>query len=151
MNRYKIVRLLLFAVLFICIGLLRDFIFVNWNYQLDYSQNQRSFSYAHSFFDFLNTFTYTQLYWGKWMLTSVFTLINFTIGWFYIKELKLKKQLLKMYITITIVALLIFLLSYLNVNFAYSTSRSLMGFLQSPIPTVVVLLAKKLNLDNKNI
>jgi hypothetical protein len=135
------------VVLFILLGVLRDFIFINWNYQLNATLNNQSFTYAHSFFTFLTPWSFNQLYWSKWLLTAIFCLANFLIGYFYFSSTIIRKQLLLIYITVGTFGLIIFGLSYLDFNKAYTLSREIIGFLQSPLPTVLLYFIHQLTLE----
>ena len=132
------VKIAIVLIAFIAVGILRDFIFVNWNYQLDTTEHHRSFTYAHSFFDFISDWTYTKLYWSKWVLTAVFCSLNFFIGYLFFSNQLQKKQLLYLYLTVGVVAILIFSTSYFNFKKGYLLSREIIGFLQSPLPTVIL-------------
>jgi len=135
------------VVLFILLGVLRDFIFINWNYQLNATLNNQSFTYAHSFFNFLTNWSYVALYWSKWVLTAMFCLANFLIGYFYFSSTSIRKQLFFIYIIVGTFGLIIFGLSYLEFNKAYVLSREIIGFLQSPLPTVLLYFIHKLALE----
>ena len=150
MKNSKWLKILIAIALFIAVGLLRDFIFVNWNYQLNATFHNKSFTYAHSFFDFLTTWSYSTLYWGKWVLTAIFCLANFIIGYLYFTKKSIKNQLTYIYVVIGIVALIVFGLSYLGVNKAYTLSREIIGFLQSPLPAILLYFVHRLIPEKSN-
>jgi hypothetical protein len=141
---------LIATILFIALGLARDFIFVNWNYQLDFVEHSRSFSYTHSFFDFLNNFDFQQLYWSKWLFTGFFTVCNYFVGYFLFKKLSIKTPILKTYLLVFSAAILLFGFAFVGYPKGYLLSRELMGFLQSPLPTIVLLLTQQIQKKNPN-
>lgn len=140
-------RFLITALIFILLGMLRDFVFVNWNYQLDYEAYHRDFSYAHSFFNFLNVWTYKQLYWGKWLLTAFFVAFNFLVGYFFLKDHASQKKLRLLYLWVGSFALFIFSTQMIGFSKGYLLSREIMGFLQSPLPTIILYLTTQIKLN----
>lgn len=135
------------VVAFVVVGYLRDFIAINLNYHLHHIQNQTEYSSAHSFFDFLNNLSFWQVYSAKYLLTVVFTLLNFGLGYLLLNLVIAQKSILKIliwkYIVVTAVALLFFGGGFLvgNSEGGYSFSRLLMGYLQSPVPAAILLFA----------
>lgn len=138
MNTLGWIKTIITLVLFIALGVFRDFIFVNWNYQLDATLHNKSFTYAHSFFSFLTTWSYAALYWSKWVLTGLFCFANFILGYIYFSKTTIKKQLTYIYVVVGIVAFIVFALTYFEVNNAYTLSREIIGFLQSPLPAILL-------------
>lgn len=144
---FKWLTIISLAVAFIAVGYLRDFIAVNLNYHLHYIQNQTEYSSAHSFFDFLNRFTFWQIYLSKYALTIVFTFLNFGLGYHLLRTFFTDRFILRVfiwkYLVVTAVALLFFGIGFAvgNSEGGYAFSRLLMGYLQSPVPAVILLFA----------
>ena len=91
----RIVLTLLGVAAIVCLGGFREFVFVNINYHLKFLYYEQSQSYAHSFFDFLNNYTYNQVYYSKWALTVVFSVVFLLNSLLIIKVLFGKKEFLK--------------------------------------------------------
>lgn len=133
------------VVAFIVVGFLRDFIFINLNYHLAHLQVEGSRSYAHSFFDFLHQFTFMQIYYSKYVITLIFTIVNFILGYFLIRIVLNYRKLLRLYAVlyavVTSTALLFFAGGFIlgDPDQGYSFSRILMGFLQSPLPAALLI------------
>lgn len=146
----------LIAVAFVAVGYLRDFIAVNINFHLYHLQNETEHSAGHSFFDFLNRFSFWQIYIGKYAMTIIFTLVNFALGYALLRIVTHQKALLRiyigMYVVVTIGALLFFGGGFLigNSDGGYAFSRMLMGFLQSPVPAVILVFGYPLYQQSAN-
>ncbi len=142
-QRWVLVATLVTA--FVVLGFLRDFIFINLNYHLAHLKAEGSRLIAHSFFDFLNQFTFMQIYYSKYVFTLLFTIINFLLGYFLIRIVLHTKKLLQVYAAlygvVTAAALLFFAGGFMvgDADQGYSFSRILMGFLQSPIPAAILI------------
>lgn len=142
-QRWVLIAALILA--FILLGFLRDFIFINLNYHLAHLKTEGSRSIAHSFFDFLNQFTFMQVYYSKYVITLLFTILNFLLGYFLIRIVLSTEKLLRLYaflyIAVTAAALLFFAGGFIvgDSDQGYSFSRILMGFLQSPVPAALLI------------
>jgi len=153
-QRGKWLAICLIVVAFVIVGYLRDFIMVNVNYLLDFVQTPNKEFYAHSFFNFLKTASFKQLYYGKYLLTLIFTLVNLGLALAFIRVIfrdkVLAKILLFVYGAVILAAAFIFAAGYLigSVNQGYLFARALMGFLQSPVPCAILLLAYPLYRQN---
>lgn len=141
----KFALIALLVLLFIITGYLRDFVLINVNYTLDFLKFDQREAYSHSFFHFLLKYSFKQVYYGKYLLTLLFTLINFGLAWLLLKtafnDLKLNRVLLWIYLVVFVSALILFTGGYaLNaVEQGYYLSRVLMGFLQSPVPCAMLI------------
>ncbi len=144
-NSRTLLPLLVGAVVFIALGYLRDFIFVNINFQL-FALHENEPSRAHSFFSFLERFTYDQLYYSKFFLTGLFTLLNLLTGWGVLYWLFRKRQYLLwslyLYIAVGLIALLFYSGGYWmnDPHGGYAFARLFMGFLQSPVPFMLLVM-----------
>lgn len=142
------------VVAFVAVGYLRDFIAINLNYHLHFLQNQYEHSSAHSFFDFLNNYTYQQVYYSKYVMTLLFTVLNFLLGafllWLIINQQRLLIIYIWLYVLVIVASALFFGGGYLvgNPEGGYSFSRILMGFVQSPVPAAILLFGYPLYLQS---
>ncbi len=133
------------VIAFVAVGYLRDFIAINLNYHLHFLDNNYEYSSAHSFFDFLNNYSYKQVYNSKYAMTLIFTLLNFVLGAVLLIVVLQRKQILKiytwLYLVLVLVSMFFFGGGYLidNAQTGYHFSRILMGFLQSPLPAAVLV------------
>lgn len=145
-KKTKWLLLILIVVAIMVVGYLRDFIAININYHLQFLDTNAERSSAHSFFDFLNNYSYQQVYYSKYALTAVFTVLNFGLGYFFLfilyRNILLMKIYAGMYATVMAVAALFFAggLMLANPEDGYRFARILMGFLQSPVPAAVLAL-----------
>jgi hypothetical protein len=141
----KFALIAMLVVGFIITGYLRDFVMINVNYTLDYLKFDQREAYSHSFFHFLLNYSFKQVYYSKYVLTVIFTIINFGLALLLLKtifnDLKLNRVLIGVYLIVFITALLLFFAGYaLNaVDKGYYLSRVLMGFLQSPVPCAMLI------------
>jgi len=154
MFKRKYFLFFLVVVLLIVVGFLRDFIFVNLNYQASLAYYHQDNDYKlSSLISFIETWSYKRLYISKWILTMLFTIlygaITYFCVYFFFREKKYNKISIGIYIVIISISFLIYLFGYFTNNYqkAYSVSRQLMGLLQSPI--IIMLLLPALYLNNK--
>lgn len=102
----------------------------------DYYYNHESFSFFHQ----LNSWQLSGL---KWIATAVFIFLNGYFGWLIIKHLHWKESrsfYLWLHLGVLILASVIFFVGVL-IGFrdeGYGAARRLVGFLQSPIPAIIV-------------
>ncbi|MFB6258592.1 MAG: hypothetical protein ABEH38_07850 [Flavobacteriales bacterium] len=135
---------LLLAAVYIGIGYLRDFLFVNINFALDKLQSDKEFQ-GHSFLEFLKNLDASTLVTSKYLLTGVFTLLNFLPGAFIIYLLFRYRIYVRWYASLYGTTLFIALLFFGGGHLlgfghhGYSLSRLFMGFLQSPVPAMIFL------------
>ncbi len=77
----RAVGMVVILVVAIVLGALRDWLFTNLNYQIDFLQNNRAFSYAHSRFQaFASAMDLGTLWTLKWALSSLYILVMLTLG-----------------------------------------------------------------------
>ena len=102
----------------------------------DYYYNHESFSLFHEL-------SLSQLTALKWLATAIFIFLNGYFGWLIIKHLHWK-QSKNFYLWLHVGVLILALLIYSNgilIGFrdeGYGAARRLVGFLQSPIPAIIV-------------
>ena len=144
-KKYFIAIMLVF-LLFI-LGFLRDYLFVNINGQLYYLFYQKPNPYLSNYLTILNQFSYKQLFYFKFWLTGVFFLIYLLGSLLVIKTLFKRKN--KVLLTMNIY-LLVFITSFVIYgigilfgfgNQAYTISRFMIGWVQSPLALFVIIPA----------
>ena len=159
----RIILAVITGLLLIQLGALREFVFVNVNYQLQYLYYEMDVSYAHSSFDFLNDYTYAQLYRSKWILTiafsGLFIGLNTAFLWMIYPHRQTIKWTLLCFAFLIVAAGLIFGIGWaLDAMFAdgtevngesildhaYAITRKIMGIVQSPIVAMVLAIGLRL-------
>lgn len=149
----------------ISVGFLRDFIFVTLNARLSYLWYQDPFYYEEWGEIIFGQFSYYPLYYTKFILTFLFSFIYLAITFFIVKIIfpnarKYYRFIVMSYVVITVASLLIFGGGYLVEFFydpevlltlkkagkapslnAYHLSRYIMGFVQSPILSAILILS----------
>lgn len=146
----------LIVVMMIMAGYLRDFFAINLNYLLFFKQGGTDSWEGHSVFNFLLNYSPGQLYAGKYVLTGIFTVLNFLLGAMLLRVLFRQKPLLKLYfqvyLAVLIAAVLFFAAGYLvfTSETGYSYARTLLGFLQSPLPAGILAVSYPLYLKSKS-
>lgn len=99
--------------------------------------------YNHQSFGLFHQLSAQQLSLLKWIATAVFIFLNGYFGWLIIRHLHWKESrgfYLWLHLGVLILALVIFLVGVL-IGFrdeGYGAARRLVGFLQSPIPAIIV-------------
>ncbi|TVR39071.1 MAG: hypothetical protein EA392_07680 [Cryomorphaceae bacterium] len=133
--------------MFITAGYTRDFWALNVNYILYFQQSGQETWEGHSFFDFMLQWPVQHVYYTKYIITLVFTLVNFVLSaafvWVLFQNKLLLKLMVAMYALISLVALVFFAGGWMldSAETGYSYARLLMGFLQSPVPAAVLSLS----------
>jgi hypothetical protein len=134
------------VIYLILIGFFREHVFVNVNYQSSKLFYHDSFDYSlPSDMKWLENFSYKQLYYFKFPLTFVFTLLYFLPAYLTVKRFfpgKKHPQLtLLVYAFLFILALFVFGIGLLFGGYekCYSVSRYLMGFVQSPLLMMILV------------
>ncbi len=157
----KYILLAITIILFVVIGFLRDFIFVNINYQIGYLDQKtylgnQAINYTHSSLSFLYNWSASSLIYLKWILTLVFTIIYWAISYLAIHSLYPTKKVFKiitgLYLSIILISSLLYLSGYFLISHvaAFRLSRVFMGFAQSPILAMILIPAFKLLEQNKS-
>ena len=149
-NWKTLLAITLIVGLFIAIGFVREFYFVNINCQLAYLY----YDYDHSCLDKklheLSTWNYDELFDLKWYLTFLFTFLYLILTLVTIKTLFKYKAYL--FWTIAGYSGALFLSGILHIggdligfpHEGYRLARVCMGVLQSPLPAMVLIPAFKL-------
>lgn len=143
----KYIVAFLFVLILFILGFFRDYIFVNINGQLYYLFYQKQNPYLSKHLEILNHFSYKQLFYFKFWLTGVFFLIYLIGSLLVIKTLFVTRS--KVLLTMNIY-LLVFITSFLIYgigllfgfgNAAYTISRFMIGWVQSPLALFVIIPA----------
>lgn len=147
MERKKIAGLFGIVFLLMFVGFLRDFMFVNINYELIDIYYKRYEWSPPSFLAVFNDWNYDTLYYFKFFLTGLFTLMYCLITILGIRIAFQDKK----YLRITIIAFaiimglafLIYLSGFAGIDeeVAYTFSRWLMGFVESPLVLMILVPA----------
>ncbi len=148
----KISKIILFLILFGCIGYFREFFFVNLNnimFQKYYNHTDLPIPAVMNVF---NSFSYKTLYYSKYIYTLVWIIIFFAANYFAIKTLCTNKILLRFlaysYLILLSLAAIAMLYGYfINGHLQddeYTVSRWLLGIAQSPIICLILIASEKL-------
>lgn len=133
------------VVVLILVGAFRDFLFVNINFQLEFLWRNKLVNKTHSFFEFLNDYTYWEIYYAKFALTGVFTLIYLALTLILLKlifnQRKFRKITMIIFAAMVGIALLFFGGGYLigNPHGGYDLANHFMKIVQSPMPAMVLI------------
>ncbi len=145
-------KLILFLILFGCLGYFREFFFVNLNnimFQKYYNHTDLPIpSVMHVF----ESFSYKTLYFSKYIYTAVWVAIFFLANYMAIKTLCTQKILLKFLIYSYLILLSLAAIAMLYGYFIngrlqddeYTLSRWLLGIAQSPIICLILIASEKL-------
>ncbi len=137
----------LFLLAFILTGFIREFVFVNINYQLSYLYYHDEYNWVNKHLDFIKSFSYMQLYQAKWVLTFVFSIIYLALScWlthFLFKKRRFIKIMIGVFSLFGIIAILAYCTGYLLHDTAsgYKFARIFMGIVQSPLIPMILMPA----------
>jgi hypothetical protein len=148
----KIKTLIIFLLIFGCIGYFREFFFVNLNnimFQKYYNHTDLPIPAVMEPF---NSFSYKTLYYSKYILSLVWIAIFFVANYLAVKYLSDQKILLKFLIYSYIILLTLAALAMIYGYFVngrlqddeYTVSRWLLGIAQSPIICLILIASEKL-------
>lgn len=148
----KIKMLLLFLLLFGCIGYFREFFFVNLNnimFQKYYNHTDLPIPDVMQPF---NAFSYKTLYYSKYIFSLCWITIFFAANFLALKKLTGQKILIKYLIYSYIILLTLAAFSMIYGYFVkdrlqddeYTISRWLLGIAQSPIICLILIASEKL-------
>lgn len=146
MARHVIILLLvLFSIM---LGGVREFIFVNLNYEIDHLANHRAFSYAHSAFSAaVKGWDLDGLVRLKWSFSGVFILLHLAVsvalGRVLFGDHRLRKPLLVGTTALCIAALVFFAANALHPAFG-ALAVKLLHMLQYPVALLFLLIASTL-------
>lgn len=127
------------------LGGLREFIFINLNYEVSHAAGQNPWSYAHSAVQgLLEGWSLAALLRLKWALAAAFVLamgtLTFALGRLLFGQ-RLDRTIVVGYVAIATLALLLHLLSSW-LPFTASAGVKLLHLLQYPMPLLVLVVAR---------
>ncbi len=142
----KALKIILIILIYAVLGFSREYLFENINIKLFYLWRNETDPIMDEALPFLNQYSYWTLYWLKWVLTGIYTLLYLGAALLIIKLLfkpGYYRYVLVSYAIVIAVALLTFLSGYLfqTVNSNYAITRQLMEWLQSPIMMFILIPA----------
>lgn len=141
MNKKSGLTFLWFLLVFIVLGLWREYVFVNINNVIYFKYYKYTTAPIPFGFGWLTRYSYSTLYYIKYPLTVLFVLVYFGLNFYFLKKIKVSffyiKILMLAYIVIVLMSAVLMLYAYyfhhrLNGD-AYLVSRGLMGLAQSPL------------------
>ena len=150
--------LILAAIVLLLLGYFRDYIFININFLsgVKYYPGIETDYKLPSQLGFLNAFTYEQLYYGKFLVTLLFSAAFLLVSIIVIKKIFADSKYIKwtVYTYISLIVLSGVFYSYgmlfNDFNNGYKLSRVFMGFLQSPFVLMVLVPAFKIAENNNS-
>jgi len=130
------------------LGALREFLFVNLNYQIDHVSRETEFSYAHSRFQsWVDGWGLDSLVFSKWVLTillaGVVLWMTLSVARILFKSMQYHKLIIGGYVLVGISALFLHLLSSAHPGFRLA-SVQLLHALQFPVIMVILILASSI-------
>ena len=137
----------LIAALILCTGFFREFVFVNVNEQLVYLWfEHETTAMAPSLLSIFGNFSYWELYYTKWVLTGLFTVLFWLESLLAVKVLFEQwrwRELSIIYALLIAASVCIFSAWKLadQTEDGYLIARFLMGLAQSPVPLMLVIPA----------
>ena len=143
-----LIKLFLFLIFFICLGLFREYVFININ-NVIYFKYYKNTSVPIPFgFGWLTKFSHSTLYYLKYPLTILFVVVyyfsnifflkNFSVNFFYIRILNWAYGIL-VFTSALLMLYAYFFHQKLN-DSEYSISRSFMGIAQSPLISFILFV-----------
>jgi hypothetical protein len=155
-NKEKLL-LLLVVILFVAVGFFRDAVFMNLNSQL-YKLYFKNYEYElPSWLSFFESWPYMRLYYFKYVITSLFVLFYLLLSLLSIniftRNSKNMKWVFYAYGIVLILSILTYLGGYFINNFSkgFLFTRNLIGMLQSPFITMIIIPALKLDASSKKV
>lgn len=138
---FKLTKIVLFLVVFVLLGLFREYVFVNINNLIYFKYYKNTTVPIPYGFGWLTKFSYGTLYYLKYPLTVFFVFIYFVLSFSFLKQMNVTslytKTLILSYIAILFISTSLMMYAYffhqkLNED-EYTVSRGLMGIAQSPL------------------
>ena len=135
------------------LGYMRDVIFRNFNAQLWHFHHPGMPSYTDSFFIFLSQWSFNQVYYSKYLLTAIFLVVFYFLNLLALrilfKEAIIERILRWGYLLIILFAGVMFAggFAFHQAEAGYRLARVLTGILQSPVPFLVLAIARPLYLQ----
>ncbi|MCB0792023.1 MAG: hypothetical protein H6595_02445 [Flavobacteriales bacterium] len=144
-RRYRTAFLLLLAI---PIGALREFLFINLNYQIDHLQRSTAFSYAHSLFQgWVDGWSLHQLGVLKWTCTLVFIAAMLSMALLLARiqfgSNRYTPAIILIFVGLSTIALLLHAI-FGAFDAMERVAVVLLHALQYPVPLLFILLARPL-------
>jgi hypothetical protein len=134
-------------LVFILTGFFREFVFLNVNEQMRVTYYKVSDSHVAPGMTWLNAFSYTTLYYMKWLLTAAFTFLFAILSAITINVVFNDKKLVRIgiytYGIVFLASFFFFLVGAFsgNTETTYSIARFLAGLIESPAMLIILLSA----------
>jgi hypothetical protein len=148
----KLLKYLLFAVLFGMLGYFREFFFVNVN-NIMYNKYYGDQVEIPESLSFLEAQSYQTIYYLKYLFTIISFCLFFLLSYYCVKNLSIQPGLVKwlkysyallLFLSAAAMLWAYFIKGNLQDN-EYTFSRWVMGIAQSPLPVLFLLAAEHLN------
>lgn len=146
--RQKVMLTILFIGI-VLLGFIREFYFLNINAKIDFISGSYPTDYAHSHVAFLNDWSVEKMMNLKWVLTALFALLflGFTVlilrSWYNTWQYS-KYAVIAYGIFFAVSGLFYLGGRWIDPAQGYHFARTFMGFAQSPIPVMILLVAIRL-------
>ena len=134
----KKIIILVVVSIYIVIGFFREFIFLNINEQIRVVYYHETDSHVSNAMQWISQFSYSTLYYSKWLLTLTFTTIFALIAGLAIKIAFAEKTLVRItwlvYAAVFVLGLLFFIAGSVsgNIDNTYNISRFIAGLTETP-------------------
>jgi hypothetical protein len=145
MNRR--LKIILFVCSLVLLGVIRETTFININVELYNKYYKTTANKINPVLSFISMFSYKTLYIIKWALTPAFALFFLYLQrkflWFLFAEKKPCRWLNVLYLSLFLLAVISQGIGWMinNMNEGYYFSRLFMGFLESPVPCMILIPA----------
>lgn len=145
MNRNRKLLIAVLAILFILTGFFREFVFLNVNEQMRVTYYNSPDPHVAPSMQWLGAFSYTTLYYMKWILTLGFTVIFALFAAFIVQTIFRDKRLVRIslvaYFVVFFTSFLFFLSGALSGNpeTTYAIARFLAGIIESPAMLIILV------------
>lgn len=142
------IKLFFFLVLFVLLGLFREYVFVNINNVIYFKYYKNTTMPIPFGFGWLTQFSYSVLYYMKYPLTVLFVTTYFFLNLYFLRQMGVhsfyRRILILAYTLIVVISSALMLYAYyvnqkLNEE-EYFISRGLMGLAQSPLISLVLFV-----------
>ena len=148
MSKNNKIFVVFFIIFLMYISYIRDFVFKNINALLSHKLYQSQTNYSDEFFSFLFELNYPAIYFIKWILLFIFSVLFFISSLFILRNRFFsEKRLVTKYLILTYVVLggisaLTVAMYYIPQisEASYLVSRRVLGILHSPIPVMILFL-----------
>ena len=153
----RTVKIFLLITALVILGFTREFFFLHLNEQARVTYHKATDSHVAESMQWLGNFTYSQLYYGKWLMTGLFTILFALLTWLIMKVVYPSIPAIRIvfiaYATLLAAAFICTLTGWMFESASehtYTFSRFIMGIAQSPIPAAVLIPAWRLSARPSN-